>query len=124
MAQLPKFPLPYIFEVEKGLKFATQEVVFASGKKQVRQNALTPVRTWSISLRGTVEQQKIFEDFCETVGGNTRHFVFTDEFGKDQICRFATNEFNLKVLRDFTIENGTHGNAVGFTASVQIEKVI
>ena len=27
MANLPKFPLPYIFEVEKGLKFATQEVV-------------------------------------------------------------------------------------------------
>ena len=124
MANLPKFPLPYIFEVEKGLKFATQEVVFASGKKQVRQNAVTPTRTWNISLRGTTEQQKTFEDFCETVGGNTRHFVFTDEFSKEQICPFATNEFNLKVLRDFTIENGTHGNAVGFTASVQIEKVI
>ena len=60
MAQLPKFPLPYIFEVEKGLKFATQEVVFASGKKQVRQNAVTPTRTWNISLRGTTEQQKTF----------------------------------------------------------------
>lgn len=124
MAQLPRFPLPYIFEVEKGLKFATQEVVFSSGKKQIRQNAVNPQRTWSISLRGTVEQQKIFEQFCETVGGNTRTFIFTDEFNQDQICRFATNEFNLKVLRDFTVENGTHGNAIGFTASVQIEKVL
>ena len=67
MATYPKFPLPYIFEVEKGLKFATQEVTFESGKKQVRQLAVTPKRTWSISLRGTTDQQKIFEDFCESV---------------------------------------------------------
>ena len=116
--------MPYICEVEKGLKFATQEVTFESGKKQVRQLAVTPKRTWSISLRGTTDQQKIFEDFCESVGGNTRPFLFIDEYGKEQLCRFATNEFNMKVLRDFTIENGTHGNAVGFTANVQIEKLL
>lgn len=124
MATLPRFPLPYIFEVEKGLKYATQEVVFESGKKQVRQLSVNPTRTWAINLRGTPEQQKVFEEFTRTVGGNTRTFIFTDEFGVDQICRFATNEFNMKVLRDFTVENGTHGNAVGFTATVNIEKVI
>ena len=124
MANLPKFPLPYVFEVEKGLKFATQEVKFESGKKQVRQLSANAQRTWSISLRGTTEQQKQFEQFCESVGGNTRQFIFVDEFGKEQICRFATNEFNMKVIRDFNSGIETYGFAVGSTANVQIEKVL
>ena len=121
---LPKFPLPYVFEVEKGIKYATQEVVFESGKKQVRQLSVNPKLSWSIKLRGTIDQQKIFEDFVRDVGGNTRTFIFTDEYNKDHVCRFATGEFNIKVLRDFTIEKGTHGNAVAFTANVDIEKVL
>ena len=48
---LPKFPLPYVFEITTDKKYATKTVVFNSQKKQVQILSKNPIKNWFISVR-------------------------------------------------------------------------
>lgn len=121
---MAQFPLPYQFEVNKTVSYATREVVFESQKKQIQQLAQKPVIDWEIECRGTIDDLRILEEFFDSVGGNTRSFTFLDEYDQPQTVRFKENKLSYKILREFSPTSGTKGTAVGFTATIGIEKVI
>lgn len=118
------FPLPYTFGVDEDITFATVSVVFESQKKQVQRRAINPARTWKISCKGNATDLQTLIDFQNSVGGNSSTFYFTDPYDVQQAVRFADPKLSLKVTREFTSGNTTHGTIVGFTADITIEKVL
>ena len=116
-----RFPLPYLFDVERDDEFSTKTVVFENNKKQVQQSAILPVTTWKINVKGTPAQLQELLSFFNNVGGNTRTFAFTDEFGNDQTVRFADKKLSIKEKRDFNKGSSTNGFVVGFEATITLE---
>jgi phage-related protein len=115
------FPLPYLFLVDKDITFATRSVVFESQKKQIQQVGVNPMTKWKISCRGNNDDRLVLESFQYRMGGNTRTFYFTDENLVQRTVRFADQGISLKLTRDFTTANVTHGTVVGFTADITVE---
>jgi hypothetical protein len=118
------FPLPYVFDVDKDTTYSTTTVVFQSQKKQVQRGAIAALNTWRIQCKGDEIQLKTLEAFHDSVGGNADPFLFYNEDGVQIAARFAEPKLSKKLFREFTLDNPTHGNVVGFTANITIESVI
>ena len=121
---LETFPLPYVYEIDKTTSFATKTVVFNSQKKQVQIQSPNSISTWAVKCRGTKEDLGTLEKFYQSHYGNGRTFYFTDELGNQRTCHFSDNKMTLKVYRDFNPKSKTHGNVVGFEATVNIEEAL
>lgn len=121
---MEKFPLPYLFDVDKKTTYSTKEVVFESGKKQIQRTAVQPKKEWTFSCRGDNTQREVLENFFDSVGGNTTPFLFEDENGKQQTVRFSQNGLTIRVKRDYSLSSGTKGIPVGFEASITVERVL
>lgn len=121
---LKKFPLPYIFEIDKTTAFATKSVKFYSQKKQVQIQSLNPVKSWKIKVRGSTEDAETLEAFFNDCVGDAYPFLFTDENGDEQQVRFADSTLGIKKYRDFTYGNETHGFVVGFEADINLEEAL
>ncbi len=119
-----RFPLPYKFDVDRELTFATKTVVFNSNKKQVQQLSINPISTWKINIKGTPEQLDILTRFFNAQGGNTKGFIFIDENGNDVTVRFAEPKLTTKIIRNFDVGSPTRGYVVGFDATVTLESVL
>lgn len=118
------FPLPYTFEITKDTKYATTTVKFQSQKKQVQRNAVQPSISWKINVKGSVDNHKTLESFHDRMGGNAVPFYFLDENLVQQKVRFAEQGMSVKLLREFTLDNPTHGKVVGFTADITLEREV
>ncbi len=121
---LPKFPLPYVFEITTDKKYATKTVVFNSQKKQVQILSKNPIKNWSISVRGTKDDLETLTNFFDNRFGNGYPFTFTDEFGNEQTVRFSSPQLTTKVKRDFNPTSPTNGSVVGFEATITLEEVL
>ena len=121
---LQKFPLPYIFEIDKSKAYATKSVKFYSQKEQVQIQSLNPVRTWKINVRGTADEADVLESFFDDCVGDAYPFLFTDENGDEQQVRFADATLNIKKYRDFDKGSATHGFVVGFDADINLKEVL
>ena len=119
-SMLPKFPLPYVFEITTDKKYATKTVVFNSQKKQVQILSKNPIKNWSISVRGTKDDLETLTNFFD----NRFPFTFTDEFGNEQTVRFSNPQLTTKVKRDFDPTSPTNGSVVGFEATISLEEVL
>lgn len=115
------FPLPYTFDVTKDVTYATTTVTFASQKKQVQQNAVNPMVKWKIQCKGDNDQRQTLELFHGRMAGNVHPFYFYDENNVQQTVRFSDQGLSIKLLREFSTTQVTHGNVVGFTAEVTVE---
>lgn len=115
------FPLPYTFEIDKEITFATTEISFQSGKKQVQQNAVNPSIKWKIQCKGSNEDRQTLESFHGRMAGNTKVFYFTDENLVQRTVRFSEKTLSIKVIREFSTTNITHGTPIGFTSQITLE---
>jgi hypothetical protein len=87
--------------------------------------AISPMKTWKISCKGSNTDRLTLETFFDNVGGNCSPFYFTDENGTQQTVRFADSKLQISnIYREFTLENITHGNPVGFTAEITLETAL
>lgn len=120
----PVFPLPYTFDVEKTNEYVNRTVVFESQKKQKQRKAISRLTSWKITVKGDNTQRQALEAFHDSVNGDAGSFNFTDENGTQVLCRFVDGKLPITLKREFTSSNATHGNVVGFTCSLTIEKVI
>lgn len=121
---LDKFPLPYIFEIDKSTAFATKSVKFYSQKKQVQIQSLNPIRSWKIKVRGNAEEADTLESFFNDHVGDAYPFLFVDESDVEQQVRFADSTLSIKKYRDFNSGSETHGFVVGFEADINLEEVL
>lgn len=119
-----KFPLPYRFTMNSTISYATREVVFESQRKQTQQLAIVGIQDWSVEVAGDMKQYKLLQDFFRKMGGNTRLFIFFDEYNKPKLVRFSSNKLNLQVKRDWNHGSPTNGFSVGFTGTVQVETAL
>lgn len=121
---LATFPLPYVFEINTTKTFATKSVQFYSQKKQVQIQSPNPLKTWSITCKGTEDDLQTLQNFFDLNYGDAYPFYFTDEFGNQQTVRFMENKLQTKVYRDFDKGQVTHGFVVGFEATIQLEEAL
>lgn len=121
---LPKFPLPYLFDVEKTIQYATKSVKFYSQKKQIQILSPNPIREWRINVKGTPEQYKTLESFFKSMHGDAGTFIFIDEFGQEQTVRFTDNKLSPKLRRNFNTGSPTNGFVVGFEITISLEEAL
>lgn len=118
------FPLPYVFEAKKKSKYANTTVVFQSQLKQVQRNAIGVLRTWSITCKGDNDDREILEAFYDDMYGTHGQFTFYDENNAPVTARFATDEPEYTLIREFSTTEVTHGKVVGFTANISVEGMV
>jgi hypothetical protein len=121
---LPVFPLPYTFSAKKKTKYSNTSVTFQSQLKQIQRTAVGALRTWTITCRGNDEQRLILENFYDTVYGMYGQFTFYDENNAPITARFASDEPEYDLIREFSATAETHGVVVGFTASITVEALV
>ena len=121
---LPKFPLPYVFEIDTTKKYATTTVTFNSQKKQVQILSQHPLKSWVITVKGTPDDLTTLQNFFDNRYGNAYPFIFIDEFGNEQQVRFASPQIQTKVKRNFDTSSPTNGQVVGFEASLTLEEAL
>jgi phage-related protein len=121
------FPLPYSFRdgIKEEIAYATTEVVFASGKKQVQRHAVNPMKKYKIVVKGTPEQRQTLVDFHKKMGGNTGVFLFVNPEGTTVNCRFSGGSLNIENITDYDPTNTvTFEKIVGFTAEASVETAL
>lgn len=121
---LATFPLPYVFDIDTTKKYSTKEVQFYSNKKQVQIQSPNPIRSWSIKVRGTPEQYNTLEAFFDLQYGNAGVFTFIDENDEERNVRFSDSTLKVKKYRDFNTQSPTHGQFVGFEATIELEEAL
>lgn len=118
------FPLPYTFEIKKKSKYSNITVTFQSQLKQIQRTAVGTLRTWTVTCRGSNEDRITLEAFYDAMYGMHGKFLFYNENNEPVTARFATDEPEMTLIREFSATEITHGKVVGFTASVAIESVL
>jgi hypothetical protein len=87
--------------------------------------AISPVKQWKITCKGSNTDRLTLETFFDTVGGNSLPFYFTDENGSTQTLRFADKTLSISTIyREFDLTSLTHGTPVGFTAEISVKTAL
>ena len=118
------FPLPYVFEIKKKSKYFNTTVTMQSKLKQIQRTAIGILRTWDIVCKGDNDERELLEAFYDEMYGISGKFIFYNENNEAITARFASDEPEYNLIREFSTTEVTHGVVVGFTANLSIESVI